>query len=93
MPTMPAMPTTARPVTGPDGDNPITDEQIRELRADYFSDHTSYTNGSELSASAQLDVFDVALWPSDVHARAWLTPAEARTRCAAAWNARQGGAA
>lgn len=22
-----------KPVTGPDGDNPITDEQIRELRA------------------------------------------------------------
>jgi hypothetical protein len=42
------MPTTARPVTGPDGDSPITDEQIRELRKigaiDWRTFHTAIVN-------------------------------------------------
>ena len=67
----------------------ITDEQIRKLRLAYFHDHSTIDVAAlGLSSSSMLDVFDVALWPSKTNGRAWLTPDEARARCAEILNAR-----
>lgn len=67
-----------KPVTGPDGDNPITDEQIREERAALFADPV---NSDQLIGL--VSCID-ALGRS--HRRGM-----ARSAVAAAWNARHGG--
>lgn len=67
-------------VTGPDGDNPITDEQIGQLRAD------GYISDADVSATTGWDLRTrLVLYP---HERAM-----ERDRCAEIWNARHGGAA
>jgi hypothetical protein len=79
----PTMPTTARPVTGPDGDNPITDEQCASVcRAGLVDEILDY--------EVAIDIADVVFENGGFRP---LTPADrksARARCAAAWNARQG---
>lgn len=69
--------TTPRPVTGPDGDNPITDEQIRDLR-DEVRAEIERLIGIKNNC---LDGLDVGASPQR---------AAARARCAAAYNARLG---
>lgn len=68
-------------VTGPDGDNPITDEQIRELRSLGSTPVTG--NGIEYAC-------DVALCELDLETSTIQQRRAARARCAAAWNARHG---
>jgi hypothetical protein len=77
--------TAPRPVTGPDGDNPITDEQIRELsrgarRRMSRLESEAGDGDIERSAFVALD-------------RRFTTDKRdaARKHLAAAWNARQGG--
>lgn len=67
--------TMHRPVTGPDGDNTITDEQIDGLRAWYR--HTGNESWVDLCATA---LSPTATWH-----------AYARVTCAAAYNARHAG--
>ncbi len=95
--------TTTRPVTGPDGDNPITDEQIRELRMraseegeglaiddDYYSSAVVLTMCDE--ATGSLDYGDtLAHLPMSTALR--LTEERrlwSRSRLADAYNARMG---
>lgn len=83
------MQTMERPVTGPDGDNPITDEQIRQLRIELA---TESRLGAEPERIGNWPICDLALqlpvelFRSAIATRAQI--AEARTRCAAALNAR-----
>jgi hypothetical protein len=71
------MPTTARPVTGPDGDNPITDEQIRELRClcNETAECLTHRDVNRIAGIA-LGLGD----PRRVR--------DARKRCASVWDAR-----
>jgi hypothetical protein len=68
-------------VTGPDGDNPITDAQIRELRAVHLDPSPLWRREYAIALGEQRTVNDPE---GDMRT--------ARARCAAAWNARQGGA-
>lgn len=73
-----------RPVTGPGGHNPITDEQIEALRglAGLAGQHWIVTDTFAAVTVGKSDMF----WRE-------VTAAErddARTRCAAAYNARRG---
>ncbi len=70
-----------KPVTGPDGDNPITDAQIRQVRDAATRERDATLLGTALNA---------------LRTPGWYFqngPAydAARKRCAAAWNARHGG--
>lgn len=49
---------SVRPVTGPDGDNPITDEQIEELRAEY----RVRKHGGNASIGRALQMFPPLKW-------------------------------
>lgn len=73
-----------KPVTGPDGDNPITDEQIRQLADEY----------ALVGRTHDVTECYVALGPSDMfweHQRPSPETVRAtRVRLAAAWNARHG---
>ena len=71
-----------KPVTGPDGDNPITDEQIRELLRDVEGVDR---NDVDL---ARLCYYALGQWHAgqDRHC----ATSHARECCAAAWNARHG---
>jgi hypothetical protein len=88
MPTKdPTMPTTARPVTGPDGDNPITDEQIRGYVSEHWRD-TWMGNGTGkgIVNDAAIILFSTTTpheWKERIRG-------EFARLLAATWNARQG---
>lgn len=68
-----------RPVTGPDGDNPISTGQIRELR-ETGPRTIDVLNDCDMALAALRGEFGAGRHLAD----------QALARCAAAWNARQG---
>lgn len=78
-----------KPVTGPDGDNPITDEQIRDLNKELGNEIVMLTGKrrNEVHLMRQ----DCALALGYIRIPGKGQKAAARVRVAAAWNARHGG--
>lgn len=89
-------------VTGPDGDNPITDKQIRELYKDLQRDLRRMTKLAGSAANLETealrsDIAKCSIALTDRRAMAMLLPGvaqgieRARSRCAEIWNALHGG--
>lgn len=80
-----------RPVTGPDGENPITDEQLHELleytRANIAGKITTMTTYDRHCEVVSLE-YNVRVALGLRRARRGWSRAKARTRCAAAYNDR-----
>lgn len=75
--------TAFKPVTGPDGDNPITDKQIREMLEQAFT-------ATFADARIRIDC-RIALVAAGRARDGGTTRNAARGRLAAAWNTRHGG--
>ncbi len=73
-----------KPVTGPDGANPITDEQIEDLRdaAGLAGQYWIVTDTYEATTLGRTDMLTYSVTPAMRNA--------ARDRCAKAWNAQRG---